>query len=47
MVPDDAFHVTVLFEVVPRTVAANGNVPPGIEEAKAGDIVTEVTVARA
>ena len=47
MLPDEASHVTVLFEVVPSTVAVNGSVPFVIEAAEAGDIVTELTVALA
>jgi hypothetical protein len=43
MVPSKAFQVTALFEVVPETVAVNGNVPLVIDEAVAGVTVTEVT----
>jgi hypothetical protein len=43
MVPSIAFQVTVFIDVVPCTVAVNGNVPPGIEDAAAGVTVTEVT----
>jgi hypothetical protein len=44
MLPNEAAQVTVLFEVVPATVAVKGRVPPVVEEAEAGDIVTAVTV---
>jgi hypothetical protein len=44
MVPKAAFQVTEVLEVVPLTVAVNGSVPLVVEEAEAGETVTEVTV---
>jgi hypothetical protein len=43
MLPRDAFHVTDLSDAVPWTDAANRNVAPVVNEAEAGEIVTEVT----
>jgi hypothetical protein len=42
--PNTTFHVTLLFVVVPCTVAVNGSVPAVIEDAVSGETVTEVTV---
>lgn len=44
MVPSEALQVTVLFVVVPATLAVNGSVPDVIDDAVPGDTVTEVTV---
>jgi hypothetical protein len=42
--PSTAFQVTLLFVVVPDTLAVNGSVPDVIDDAVVGDIVTDVTV---
>ena len=41
--PKAAFQLSVLFDVVPCTVALNGSVPPVTEDADAGDMMTELT----
>ena len=41
--PKAAFQLTVLFDVVPWTVAVNGSVPLVTEDADAGDRMTELT----
>ena len=41
--PKAAFQLTVLFDVVPWTVALNGSVPLVTEDADAGDMLTELT----
>jgi hypothetical protein len=46
-VPSAAFQATVLFVVVPATLAVNGSVPEVIEDAVSGDTDTEVTVGEA
>jgi hypothetical protein len=43
MLPNDAFHVTLVFEVVPSTVAVNESLPLTMDEAEEGEIVTELT----
>jgi hypothetical protein len=43
MLPNEAFHVTALFEVGPATVAVNVSLPFTIDEAEAGEMVIEVT----
>ena len=43
ILPNEAFHVTVLSEVVPATVAANESLPLMMDEAEEGEIVTELT----
>ena len=45
MVPKAAFQLTVLFDVVPWTIALNGSVPLVTEDADAGDRLTELTPA--
>ena len=42
--PSTAFQLTVLFVVVPETLAVNGRVPEVIDDAVDGDTETEVTV---
>jgi hypothetical protein len=44
IIPREAFHVTAVLDAVPWTLAANESLPDVIEDAVAGDIVTEVTV---
>lgn len=44
MLPNEAFQVTDLSEVVPWTFAINGRVPVTIEKPEEGEILTEVTV---
>jgi len=44
IVPRVAFHVTALLVDVPCTLAVNGKVPEVIEDAVAGDTVTDVIV---
>lgn len=43
MLPNEAFHVTLLSEVVPATVAANDSLPLMRDEAEEGEMVTELT----
>ena len=43
MLPDEVFHVTVLSEVEPATVAVNESLPLIMDEAETGEIVTELT----
>ena len=43
MLPNEAFHVTLLSEVVPATVAANDSLPLMMDEAEGGEMVTELT----
>jgi hypothetical protein len=43
IVPADAFQITVLFGVLPDTVAVKGSVPFVMEVAGPGEITTEVT----
>jgi hypothetical protein len=45
MLPEEAFHVTDVAEVVPWTVAVKCWVLPLIREEEVGEIVTDVTVA--
>ena len=47
ILPSAARQVTLLFVVVPDTVAVKGSVPDGIDDAVVGDIVTDVTVCGA
>ena len=47
ILPSTARQVTLLLVIVPDTVAVNGSVPDGIDDAVVGDIVTDVTVSGA
>ncbi len=47
MLPEEAFQVTFLFEVVPSTIAVNESLPLTMDEAEAGEIDTELTAGSA